>query len=139
MKVTVDTNVLVSATFLSGDSDKIIGKVELKEIELVLSQEIIGEFARVLGYKDIQEKIKTKNLEMRWTVHKIVSLSTLVEPAEKLLVVKEDPNDNKVLECAKAGKVDVIVSSDNHLLKLGSFEGMPIKTPSHFLRSLRLS
>ena len=66
--------------------------------------------------------IKNKNLEMKRTIEKIASLATIVEPVEKLAIVKDDPDDNKVLECAKAGKVDLIVSSDNHLLELKEFE-----------------
>ena len=51
MRITVDTNFLISATFWNGDSDKIIKKVEMKDAELVLSSEIIDEFSKVLGYK----------------------------------------------------------------------------------------
>ena len=136
MKITLDTNVLISATFWHGDSDKIIEKVESKEIELVLSKEIIEEFAKVLKYKEIQEKIKNKNLEMRRTVEKIVSISKIVEPAEKLKIVKDDPDDNKFLECAKSGKVDFVISSDNHLLKLKEFGSIKIVTPKEFIKTI---
>ena len=76
MKITADTNVLVSATFWYGNSNKIIRKVENKEIELILSEEILKEFGNVLNYKEIQDKIKNKNLEMMWTIEKIASFST---------------------------------------------------------------
>ncbi len=137
MKITADTNVLVSATFWYGDSNEIIERVERREIELVLSKEIIDEFARVLQYDEIQEKIRNKNLEMKRTVEKIVSLSTLTEPIERLDVVKEDADDNKILECAKAGKVDFIVSNDNHLLKLKEFEGIQILSSHEFLKIIK--
>ena len=137
MKITLDTNVLISATFWHGDSDKIIEKVESKEIELVLSKEIIEEFAKVLKYKDIQEKIKNKNLEMKRTVEKIISISKIVEPLEKINIIKEDPDDNKILECAKSGKVDFIVSNDNHLLKLKEFENIKIITPKTFVEIIK--
>lgn len=135
MKITLDTNVLISATFWKGDADKIIEKVERKELELVLSKEIIEEYARVLNYKEIQDKVKNKNLEMRRSVEKIVSLSTVVEPTEKVSVVKNDTDDDKILECAKAGKVDVIVSNDNHLLDLKEFEKIKIINPKEFISS----
>ncbi len=102
MKITVDTNILVSATFWYGDSNEIIERVERKEIELILSKEIIEEFTRVL-----------RN------------------------VVKEDSDDNKILECAKAGKVDFIVSNDNHLLKLKEFEGIKILSSADFLKIIK--
>ena len=83
MKITVDTNVLISATFWYGSSNEIIEKVENKEIALILSKEIIEEFSNVLDYEEIQEKIKDKNLEMKKTVEKIVSISTIIEPTQK--------------------------------------------------------
>ena len=128
MKITVDTNVLISATFWYGDSERIIEKIESKDIELVLSKEIIEEFARALNYRDIKEKIKNKNLEIKRTVEKIISISKIVEPLEKLNIVNEDPDDNKILECAKSGEVDFIISNDNHLLKLKEFENIKIIT-----------
>lgn len=44
MKITVDTNVLISATFWYGDSNTIIEMVEKKDIELVLSITFLNEF-----------------------------------------------------------------------------------------------
>lgn len=133
MKITVDTNVLISATFWRGDSCVILEMVEKKEIELVITKEIIEEFTKVLGYKEIQDKIKNKYLEMMRTIEKIISISTIVDSTEKLDIVKEDMEDNKILECAKAGKVDYIISSDNHLLKLKDFDKIKIVSPREFL------
>lgn len=136
MRVTVDTNVLISATFWNGSSNKIIEKVENKELELILSYEIIEEFVRVLNYEGIQQKIRDKNLEMNRTVEKIVEMSKVIESKVKLNIIKEDPDDNKILECAKAGQVDFIVSNDNHLLKLKSLEGINIVSAEEFIKKL---
>lgn len=48
MRITVDTNVLISATFWYGNSEKIISKAENKEAELILSEEGIQEYRDVL-------------------------------------------------------------------------------------------
>ena len=48
-------------------------------------------------------------------------------------LIKEDPDDNKILECAKAGLVDYIVTNDYHLLKIGVFEKIKIVKPDEFL------
>ncbi|MBU2634469.1 MAG: putative toxin-antitoxin system toxin component, PIN family [Nanoarchaeota archaeon] len=133
MKITVDTNVLISSTFWYGASDKIIEKVENKEVGLVLSKDIIEEFLRVLNYKEIQKKIKNKNLEMKRTVDKIVSISTIIEPKKKFNVIKEDFDDNKILECGVEGNVNFIITQDKHLLKLKEFEGIKIIKPKEFL------
>jgi len=133
MKVTVDTNVLISATFWYGDSNIIIKLIENKEIVLILSEEVIEEYANVLKYNEIQNKIKDKNLEMLHSLQKIISISTIIEPKNKLKIIKEDPDDNKILECAIEGKVDYIITQDNHLLKLKEFKGIKIITPKEFL------
>ena len=47
----------------------------------------------------------------------------------------EDESDNRVLEAAVSAEVDYIVSGDEHLLTLGSFQGIPILTPAEFVRT----
>lgn len=138
MRVVLDTNVLISATFWDGDSNRILEKVEQKEIEMVVSKEILEEFAGVLGYKEIQEKVRDKNLEMKRTVEKVASISTIVEPRHKFKAIKDDPDDDKFLDCAVEAKVEFIVSQNKHLLKLKEFKGIKIVTPSVFLKQMRL-
>ena len=133
MKVVIDTNVFISATFWHGDPERIITKAENNEIELVLSKEIIEEFIKVLHYKEITEKIKDKDLEMKYTIKKIISISEIVEPSKKLEVVKDDPDDNKFIEAAVEGKCAYIISSDKHLLKIGDYEGIIILSPKKFI------
>lgn len=134
MRITVDTNILISATFWDGDSNKLIEKVERKEIELVLSKEILEEFAAVLNYDEIQDKIKNKDLEMKRTVEKIAAISTIVEPKQKFEIVKDDPDDNKIIDCAISGNVDYIVTNDYHLLKLKKIEGILMITPKELVQ-----
>ena len=47
--------------------------------------------------------------------------------------MKEDPSDNRILECAEAGGSEFIVTGDAQLLKLGQFSGMKILKPAEFL------
>lgn len=137
MRVVADTNVLLSATFWAGDSNTIIQKVEMGDVGLILSKEIIGELSRVLAYKEIQDKIRNKSLEMKRTVERYVSLATVIEPSSEIAIIKDDPDDNKVLECAKDGKADFVISNDKHLLMVKEFEGIKIVTPKEFLGILR--
>lgn len=139
MEITVDTNVLISSTFWEGASFKIIKKVEDKKVNLILSKGIIKEFFSVLKYKEIQEKIKDKNLEMKMTVDKLVSMSFILEPKEKIDIVKDDTDDNKFIECAIESNVDYIVSQDKHLLKLKEFKNIKIVTPEEFLKLFKNS
>ena len=74
---------------------------------------------------------------MRYTLQKIISFSEIIEPKEKVNIIMEDPDDNRVLECAKEGNVDYIVTNDRHLLKLKEFEGIKIITPAELLRLIK--
>ena len=48
-------------------------------------------------------------------------------------VLKEDPADNRILECAAQAKSDYLVTGDRRLLSLGSFEDIPIVKVLDFL------
>ena len=133
MKITTDTNVLISSTFWEGVSDKIMQKVENKEVELILSRELINEFMEVLDYDEIKDKIKDKNLKVRRSVEKIISISTIVEPSQKFEIVKDDLDDNMVINCAIEGNVDYVITQDEHLLKIKEFKGIKIVKPEEFL------
>ena len=64
---------------------------------------------------------------------KLESVALLITPRTVLDVIKDDPDDNRVLECAAEGKADYIVSGDRHLLKLESYAGIPILNVRQFL------
>jgi len=55
-----------------------------------------------------------------------------VRPA-RLLSVAEEEADNRILECAIAGRAEVIVTGDKGLLRLGTFEGTRIVTLKEYL------
>ncbi len=64
-------------------------------------------------------------------------VSTVVEPREAIEVIAKDPDDNRILEAAVAGKAEMIISGDRHLLDIRSFRGVPVVTPRQFLDLLR--
>lgn len=51
-------------------------------------------------------------------------------------VVPDDPKDNPILACALAGKVDMVVSGDKHLLRLKEYDGILIIRPLDFLKTV---
>jgi predicted nucleic acid-binding protein len=64
---------------------------------------------------------------------RIADFTKKVHPRRAIDVVKEDPSDNRILECAEAGGSEFIVTGDAHLLKPGQFAGMKILKPAEFL------
>jgi predicted nucleic acid-binding protein len=66
------------------------------------------------------------------------ALTTVVVPAIIRRVIIDDPDDDAVLACAVAGKVDLVVSGDPHLVKLVQYEGIPIVAPAEAVERLGL-
>ena len=101
MKVVFDTNVLVSATFWSGLSFRLMQLVDKGKLELILSKEILAEYYFIVHSDEILEKITTaQQLAIAATVQKILLKAKIVEPKIKLAVVKADPDDNVIIEAA---------------------------------------
>ena len=48
-------------------------------------------------------------------------------------IVKDDPDDNKVIECALTTEADYIVSGDSHLFNIKEVLGIKILKPKEFL------
>jgi predicted nucleic acid-binding protein len=65
---------------------------------------------------------------------KLASLANLVVPTHPLDVIKEDPDDNRILECATTAGSDYIVTYDNDLLRLSEYAGIKIIRAVDFLR-----
>ncbi len=81
-------------------------------------------------------KFKFKEKEKEQFLEVLLANSVLVEPKENINIIKEDPDDNKFLECAVEACADYIISGDAHLLKLQQFRGIEILSPKEFLSDL---
>jgi predicted nucleic acid-binding protein len=63
-------------------------------------------------------------------------VAEIIGPTITLPIIKDDPSDDRILECAVAGQADLIVSGDHHLTNLKSFRGIGIIRPADLLRTL---
>ncbi len=134
MKITVDTNILISATFWLGNPHKIIKKVEERALDLVLSTDILREFEEIMRQDKFQLKLKNADITINEVVGKYMEISELVDISGRVKAVKSDPDDDKVLECAVNGKADFVVSGDRHLLELEAYCGIRIITAKEMLK-----
>lgn len=130
MKVVLDTNVYISAALFGRRSEEILQLATVGKIELVVSPSLLGELSDKL-----ESKFKWSEKQIRFFVGTIKMVAEIVEPEEAIHAVEDDPDDDKVLECAVAGSVDIIVSGDKHLLKMKEYRGIMIISPAGFLSS----
>jgi len=124
LRVVFDSNVYISALLFNGIPAKILGMALNNEIILIASDEIITETVRILG-----EKFKWPQHNIDKFIRSLSEISVNVRPEIRLDVIKNWESDNRVLECAVSGDAHLIVSGDNHLLKLKKYKNIPIVRP----------
>ncbi|MBV9036824.1 MAG: putative toxin-antitoxin system toxin component, PIN family [Acidobacteriaceae bacterium] len=133
LRITPDTNVIVSGLYGSGNARRILELAESGAIQIAVSQSILDEIADVLQ----REKFGWSAAEVKYALGRIVETAELVEPRQTVNVIKDDPDDNRILECAVAARSDYLVTGDKHLLKLGQFGHTKIMKPADFLNMMR--
>lgn len=132
-KVVIDTNVLISGIIQkNGFPHKVVKLWEKGNLILVTSIPMIEEAKKVLNYPKIKGKFNLKDGEIKQTILNLLKYSILIYNPPALNVIKEDPEDNKILSTAIEGRADYIVSGDSHLLRLKNYKGIKIITPRMF-------
>ena len=128
MKAVFDTNIFISAIALTGSrAEGAVLRVVEGDVRLVISKEIILETLDVLA-----RKFDRNAEELARVAVYLADLAEVVTPRRRLKVLKDDP-DNRILECAVTGKVDVIVTGDLAMLRLGVYRGIRILSLREFL------
>ena len=137
MRIVLDTNVWLSATFWEGEAYKLIKTIEKRNIGIVVTKKILLEIAEVLNKEaKFQKFIKNRKIAIGDLLRTITSMGKLVDSKTKLSIIKEHISDNRILESAVDGKAEYIVSYDNHLLKLKEYKHIKILNPTQFVRML---
>ena len=139
MIVVLDTNVIISSLLSSkGAPAEIINRWEAGEFDVVISSPLITELERVLTYERVRKYLKFSDEEIAAFLKNLRATAIVVEPEITLDVVKDDPDDNRVVECALAGGASYIVSGNTHLLELKEYNQIIILNPVGFLAALKL-
>lgn len=128
IKAVLDTNVFISALFWKGSPYQVLKNGIEGEFVIVSSSEILAEVReRLLNKFEFPPEDTFSFIEI------ITVNSFIVDPLLNLNIVKVDPKDNKIIECAVAGKADYIVSGDKHLLDIKEYDKIKIISPKEFL------
>jgi putative PIN family toxin of toxin-antitoxin system len=128
-RIVLDANVIISAIVFGGASRDVLELAIRQEVKICISEKILDELRGVLrrpkfGYTAEQIRLISSN---------ILAIAEPVETSGEVELIKADPDDNAILDYAIAAGAGVIVSGDEHLLRLGEFEGIEIVNPRRFL------
>ena len=131
-RVVVDTNVFASS-FFGGNPRAIVDLWKTGEITLCLSRAIVEEYVEVLRRLGLQNERELGELLALFARGFSVQFTA---KTPELHVVKEDPDDDKFIECAVALSAEVIISGDRALTEIKNYMGIRIVTPKEFLDTL---
>lgn len=126
MRIVCDTNVLVSGFLFGGHCRTVIRLVSEGKAEGFISSILVAELEGVLR----RRKFGLTARQVAGIIDLVNQTFVTVIPLESVAVVKDDPDDNAVLEAAIAAEADLVISGDSHLLGLVAFKGIRIIPPS---------
>ena len=127
MRVLLDTNVLIAAFVSSRGRCAELLEHCAQAHDLVTSEPLLDEFHNKLATKF---RLPAEAAEARIAL--LRSQMEIVQPARLPTPVCRDPDDDQVLATAVAAHCHCIVTGDQDLLVLGSYEGIAIITPGEF-------
>ena len=134
MKVVIDTNVFVSS-FFGGNPRKIIDLWKKGGIILCLSKDVLDEYIDVLQRVGLKHENEIEELLSLFAKGFNILFTT---KTPKIRAVKDDPDDDKFIECAVALKAEVIITGDKASKRMGEYMGMKILTPQQFLKTYKI-
>lgn len=128
IRVTADSNIYISAFQFKGLPLELLTLAASGNLRLAVSEDIIQEVTRTLRRKFDwpDERIVRAERNMR-------RIAQLVTPTMTVDAIREDPADNRILECALAAGSEFIVTGDKDLLRRKGYEGIKIVTVGEFL------
>ena len=133
-RAVLDTNVLVSALISpGGPSAALVLELRAGAFELVASPTVLAELHGVLGRVKFRRYVT--EAEVLAYVDLIRHEATIVDdPAPSARPLSTDPDDEYLVDLARAAGADVLVSGDTHLVDLR--DRLPVMTPVQFLGTL---
>ncbi len=131
MKIVLDTNVLISGIFFSGPPYQILKSWQEGKIKIVISEEILTEYQRVV--EELSKQFPRVDIEQ---ILELITIHTeIVNTYGFDVTVCDDPNDNMFVSCALASKSKIIVSGDKHLLKMTEYQEFEVLKPRDFIKN----
>lgn len=128
MKVVLDTNIFVSAILFGGKPRRILESAFERKFDICVSEAMLRELEGVLRRLKFgldPEIVRTVMIEIR-------DIAEWIVPVKRHFAVKNDPDDDMIIDCAVAAEADYIVTGDAHLLALKKFGRIILLNPEDF-------
>jgi uncharacterized protein len=121
VRIVFDTNIFISALVSPGrQAATALVRITEGSDQLLISRPIVDETLTVL-----RNKFDWEDERLAQAAELLAKIGESLATTKRIQLLKDDP-DNRILECAVAGRADLIVTGDRELLRLGEFEGTRI-------------
>jgi putative PIN family toxin of toxin-antitoxin system len=131
-RIVLDTNVLVAAAYAPASASRTIVEACLRgELAAIVSAETVREHRHIL-----QRAIRSGDYRQR--LDELLLSSETVVLKRMPRHVPDDPEDDKFLAVARAGRANWIVTNDHHLLTLDPYWDVRIVRPNTFVQRVDL-
>lgn len=128
-RVVFDTNILISALLSpTGAPFRCVALAKTGVMQSVTCAEILDEFAEKL-----QSKFGFDLARAQEAANEISACSETIRISGTLHIMKDDPDDDAVIECALVGNATVLLSGDKHLKAIDSYQSVKVMSAQEFL------
>jgi putative PIN family toxin of toxin-antitoxin system len=128
LEVTADSNIYISALVFAGRPLQFLDAARAGVIRLAVSDALLAEIYRIL-----RDKFRWPPEDLAEAATDLADFTVRVSPTQTIDAVPEDPDDNRVLECAVEAGSQFIVTGDAALLRLAQYGGIQIVRVADFM------
>jgi putative PIN family toxin of toxin-antitoxin system len=130
VRVVFDSNIYISALVVpGGQAERALSRILDGTDILLISKPILDEVLAALAGKFSRDPEALSQ-----TAVILTEMAEVVKPEHSVGVFKDDP-DNRILECAEAGRADCIVTGDKTMLRLKQYQDIRLISLREYLAS----
>ncbi|HIA19202.1 MAG TPA: putative toxin-antitoxin system toxin component, PIN family [Planctomycetaceae bacterium] len=127
VRIVVDTNVLIGSAYNQHSASRtIVTACQQGQLTLFVSPATCREYDLILPRA-------VRSQQQRDQLTTLIRQAQQVQPLETPRVVPDDPEDDKFLAVALAAQAVSLITNDQGVLDVGSYQGITILRPSAFL------
>lgn len=134
-RVVLDTSTLIGVMLKPQSLPAQVFYHVAKHHQMIASAETIGELVEVTQREKLD---RFRKREERLTILAFYQSLVVIVPVTEVVTDCRDEKDNKFLSVAVSGQADMLVSSDEDLLVLDPYRGIPVLTARQYAEQFGL-
>ena len=122
LRIVLDTNVLIVSLASRLKYHWVFERLVAGDYDLFVSNEILAEYQ-----EQVARRYGLRYTEARLDFLLLLPNVTQVTPFYRWRLIRDDPDDNKMVDCAVAANADYIVTNDKHFRVLQDIDFPPVR------------